>query len=558
MGFFKYNIMSTENRTFGQLLGSFKGNFWVASFMELMERWAWYGVFTLFALYLVGSTDDGGLGFNHIQKGNIMSDITGILYLLPIFTGVIADRIGYKLSLSIAYVILIIGYYMMGTVNTYWSMYFIFLFVAIGAAMFKPVASGIVARSTEKSNSTLGFGIFYMMVNVGGFIGPASSSYLRTTFGWKLIFIQAAVVIGINLLILLIFYKEPKREEQNKDGLGKAIVDALHKIWEAVKDTRLSVLLLLMVGFWTMFNQLFYTLPNFIADWVDSSVISNWINQNLPFLAKTMTEDGQVKAEWFTNIDAGMIVILQIAVSYFVIKMRHVSAMIRGFIIAAIGIGLTFYTNNVMYTILGTVIFAIGEMTTNPTFSSFIALISPKGKEALYQGTYFLPVAAGNFLTKFISGNLYQKWSDKLSLLQNEMSTRNIDMPDVVTKEQFIEQTSSQLNMPISDFEKAFHLKNNNLDWSAIQQSVQDYATQHGISLTNLNMPFSKNEYFALAEQKLNMGHWEMTRMLWDNYHPNKLWYVIVGIGVFTIIALSLYDRMVIKPREKKEAELAA
>ena len=52
------------------------------------------------------------------------------------------------------------------------------------------------------------------------------------------------------------------------------------------------------------------------------------------------------------------------------------------------------------------------------------------------------------------------------------------------------------------------------------------------------------------------MGHWEMTRMLWDNYNPNKLWYVIVGIGVFTIIALSVYDNLVIKPKERKEAEL--
>ena len=252
-----------------------------------------------------------------------------------------------------------------------------------------------------------------------------------------------------------------------------------------------------MVGFWTMFNQLFYTLPNFITDWVDSSAMSNWINENIPFLASTLTENGQVKAEWFTNIDALMIVFLQVFVSYFVIKMRHVSAMIRGFLIATIGVGITFYTNNFMFTIIGTVIFAIGEMTTNPTFSSFIALISPKGKEALYQGTYFLPVAAGNFLTKLISGSLYQKWSDKLSLLQTEMTNRNIEMPEV-------------------------------------------------------NENFSKNEYFALAEQKLNMSHWEMTKMLWDNYNPNKLWYVIVTFSLITIIALAIYDKLVIKPREAK------
>jgi len=487
--------MSTEKKSFVSTLGSFNKTFWIGSFMELMERWAWYGVFTLFALYLVGSTDTGGLGFNHIQKGNIMSDITALLYFLPIFTGVIADKIGYKLSLIIAYSILIIGYLMMGEVDTYWSMYFVFLFVAIGAAMFKPVASAIITKSTNKSNGTLGFGIFYMMVNIGGFIGPASSSYLRSTYGWKLIFIQAAVVIGINLILVLFFFKEPEREKETKESFGAAIRTSLLKIWEAIKDTRLTVLLVLMVGFWTMFNQLFYTLPNFIEDWVDSSALSASITNFWPGLGNLLSENGQIKPEWFTNIDALMIVTLQMFVSYFVIKMRHVSAMIRGFIIAAIGIGITFYTNNVMFTILGTMIFAVGEMTTNPTFSSFIALISPKGKEALYQGTYFLPVAAGNFLTKLISGNLYQSWSDKLSLLQTEMTTRGIEMPEITES-------------------------------------------------------FTKNDYLTLAEQKLGMGHWEMTQMLWDNYNPNKIWYVIVGIGVVTILALSIYDKMVIKPKE--------
>ncbi len=487
-----------NNKSMISIIKGFHPSFWVASAMELFERWAWYGLFAIFALYLTGSTDEGGLGFNHVQKGNIMSDITALLYFLPVFTGVIADRIGYKLSLVIAYVILISGYYLMGEVSTYWSMYFIFLFVAIGAAMFKPVASGMVARATNKENGTMGFGIFYMMVNIGGFIGPACSSYLRTTYGFKLIFIQAVVVITINLIILLIFYKEPKKNKE-KTGFGKAISDAVGNIFEALKDTRLTVLLVLMIGFWVMFNQLFYTLPTFIEDWVDSSSAANWIARNLPFAKDTMTQGGQVKPEWFTNIDAFMIIFLQITVSYFVIKMRHVSAMIRGFIIAAIGIGITFYTNNVLFTILGTMIFAIGEMTTNPTFSSFIALISPKGKEALYQGTYFLPVAAGNFLTKLISGNLYQNWSDKLTLLQAEMGKRGIEMPKI-------------------------------------------------------SADFSKNQYFELAEQKLGMEHWQMTKMLWEAYTPNKIWYVIVGIGVLTIIALSVYDKIVIRPREKKAA----
>jgi POT family proton-dependent oligopeptide transporter len=490
--------MSTVKKSFFGVMKSYNKGFWVASTMELFERWAWYGLFAVLALYLTGSTDDGGLGFSHTEKGQIMGIVTAILYLLPVFTGVIADKIGYKLSLIIAYVILISGYYIMGEVQSYTMVFIVFLWVAVGAAMFKPVASAIITKNTDDSNSTLGFGIFYMMVNIGGFIGPAFSSTLRTQYGWKIIFLQASIVIAINLVILVFFYKEKDREK-NKETITEALKSSLVNIWQAVKDSRLSVLLVIMVGFWTMFNQLFYTLPTFIEDWVNTKALHDSIAEVSPWLASAMSGGGNsVNPEMLINLDAGSIILFQLIVSYFVLRIRHVSAMITGFIIAAIGIGITFYTGNGLYTILGIMIFAIGEMMTNPTFSSFIALISPKGKEALYMGTYFLPIFLGNFLTTFVSGNLYQAWSDKLSLLQTEMSRQGIDMPEITQE-------------------------------------------------------FTKNNYFASASEKLGMTEIEMTQFIWDSYNPNKIWYVIVAIGVVTILALTVYDRIVIRPKEALE-----
>ncbi|MFA5619701.1 MAG: MFS transporter [Weeksellaceae bacterium] len=546
--------MAENKKTFGQTIQSLNKTFWTASIMELFERWAWYGMFAIFAIYLVGSTDEGALGLNHIEKGKIMGDITAILYLLPVFFGVIADRIGYKLSLTIAFSIMIIGYFLMGEANSFWMMYMAFFLTAIGAAFFKPVASGIVARNTDETTGTMGFGVFYMMVNVGGFLGPMMSSTLRTMFGWKIIFIQAAVVIALNLIILLVFYKETK-VERPKDSLGKALKDSVMNILEALKDIRLSVLLILMVCFWTMFNQLFYTLPNFIEDWVDSRTISNWVNSNIPFLGKTLTQNGLVKPEMFTQIDSFMIICLQVVISYFVTKVRHINAVIRGAIVATIGVSLTFFTHNPMFVVIGTMIFAIGEMMSSPTVSSFIALITPKGKEGLYQGTYFLPVAAGNYFSGLISGDLYQAWSDKLSILQKEMKGRGIEMPEVISNNDFIDQGSKALNMSLTDFENQFQLKAEKVDWPKAIQSFKDFAAEKGVDISNVHTPFSKNEYFALAEQKLDMGHWEMANMLWESYNPNKIWYVVFAIGMFSVITLSLYDRLIIRPREKKLKE---
>src|SRR5690606_16983785 len=151
----------------------------------------------------------------------------------------------------------------------------------------------------------------------------------------------------------------------------------------------------------------------------------------------------------------------------------------RGTIIASIGVGLTFFTFNPFFTIFGVMIFAIGEMMSSPTLSSFIALITPKGKEGLYQGTYFLPVAAGNFVTGFISGSLYQKWSDKLSLLQKDLAQKGIEMTDVVSKEQFIEEGAKATGLSITEFENQLQLKEKDLDYATIGQRFTEYATKN-------------------------------------------------------------------------------
>ncbi|HLT65075.1 MAG TPA: hypothetical protein VKZ80_01845, partial [Flavobacterium sp.] len=106
--------------------------------------------------------------------------------------------------------------------------------------------------------------------------------------------------------------------------------------------------------------------------------------------------------------------------------------------------------------------------------------------------------------------------------------------------------------MSIADFEKQFQLKAEIVDWNVVKQSFYNYASSNNIDVSQIHFPFSKNEYFALAEQKLGMSHWEMVDMLWQTYNPNKIWYVIVGIGIFSIITLALYDRYIIKPLEKK------
>ncbi len=469
--------------------------FWVANTMELFERWAWYGLFAVLALYLTNSTDEGALGFTQGQKGNIMGPVTAILYLLPLITGAIADRVGYKKILIIAFVILSSGYIFMGYVSSYFMVYIAFLWVAVGAALFKPVISATVAKSTTEETSSIGFGIFYMMVNIGGFVGPVFSSKLRDAYGWKIVFFMAASAIVVNLFLVMLFYKEPYREK-SEDTLGQAIMKSLRNIWTAVNDMRLLVFLFIMVGFWTMFNQLFYTLPNFIDQWVNTTIIYNWLEEISPALASAVgTSKGTIAPEMMVNLDAGAIIIFQVLISTIVMKLKPLNTIMTGIIITAIGIGVAFSTGNGFYVILGIFIFAIGEMSSSPKFTEYISRIAPKNKEALYMGTSFLPVAAGNLIAGYLSGSFYEKWSDKISLLKTEVVKRGLEIPE--------------------------------------------------IGVNN----FTQNDYVKRAGELMGMDDHQLTDYLWNTYNPSKIWFVFSAIGVAAVIGLFLYDRYLLKSK---------
>ena len=476
---------------FTQVFKKFPRAFWVANTMELFERWAWYGLFAVLALYLTNSTDDGALGFTQSQKGAIMGTVTGILYLLPLITGAIADRVGYKKILIIAYLILGSGYYIMGEVTSYTMVYIAFLWVALGAALFKPVISATITKTTDDETSSIGFGIFYMMVNVGGFIGPIFSSKLREEYGWKIVFLMAASAIAVNLILVLFFYKEPEREKST-ESIGKTITNSLKNILTALSDKKLTMFLLIMVGFWTMFNQLFYTLPNFIDQWVNTSIIYDSIANISPKLAAAIgTKDGTIAPEMMVNLDAGAIIFFQILISTLVMRFKPLNGIISGIIVNAIGIGLAFSTGNGFFVILGIFIFALGEMASSPKFTEYVGKIAPKGKEALYMGTSFLPVAVGNYITGFLSGDVYQAWSDKISLLQIEVAKR-------------------------------------------------------GLEIQEIGEGFTQNDYTAKAGELMGMSNQQLTDFLWTSYNPSKIWMLFSAIGVFTVICLYLYDKFII------------
>jgi POT family proton-dependent oligopeptide transporter len=480
------------------VLKKYPANFWVANAMELFERWAWYGFYIVFALYLTNSTDTGALGFSQTQKGMIMGIGTAFLYLLPILTGALSDRIGYRKTLFIAYTIYTIVFLLIPIFKSYASVFVIYLVLAVGSALFKPIISATVAKTTDKETSSIGFGIFYMMVNIGAFIGPFVTGFVRK-FSWDYVFYSSAAVIAMNFILLAFFYKEPVQKSaanERKFTFAQQINVIFGNIGKALSDWRFSIFLLIISIFWTMFYQFYMSLPVFIDQWVNTSIVFDALIRFWPWLAHQLgTTQGTIPAEYLMNVDAGAIILLQIVISYIAMRYKPLSAMIVGILIASIGLGLSMATQNGLFIVVALLIFSVGEMSSSPKITEYIGRIAPSDKTALYMGCSFIPVAVGSFLAGIVSGNVYQNISDKIVLTQKEIASRGINLP-------------------------------------AINGET-----------------FTKNDYFSSAATKMNMNTDQLTQFLWDKYHPSSFWLVVVGIGATASALLFLYDQFIIKKR---------
>jgi len=464
---------------------SYPRTFWSANTLELFERWAYYGIFNLLALYLTNSTETGALGFTQVEKGLIMGIVNAILYFLPIITGSIADKFGYKKVLIVAFVILSSGYYLMGVVSSFASVFITFFYVAIGAALFKPIISATIAKTTNKENSSLGFGIFYMIINVGGLIGPLVASELREV-SWSYMFIMSAGSILVNMIIVIFFYREPEREV-NTDPLGKSLKIVFNNIFSVLKDLRFTVFLLIIIGSWTVYWQYFYSLPVFIEQWSDTGVLYNWLNDFWPGLARAAgSGEGIILAEKIIALDALFIVAFQVTISTIISRIRPLHSMTAGILINTVGLTLAVLTRNPFFLVLSILIFSIGEMTFSPKILEYIGRIAPGNKAALYMGTQFLPIAIGNFIGGFISGGVYERLADKVSLARQMIPS-------------------------------------------------------------NLSESMTNNEVFEYVMQAKNLDKSGLTQYLWDNFHPYRFGFVLLGMGLFTFICLIIYDRFLRK-----------
>ena len=464
--------------------------FWLSNLIELVERYAWYGFYMGLGLFLVGSKETGAMGFSPVEKGTIMGTGSMLLYFLPILTGAIADKIGYKKVLLLSFLIYASGFFMIQKFNSFEMVFVSFIWICVGGAFFKPIISAMVSKTTNPETASIGFGIFYMMVNIGGFIGPFVAGIVLGK-GWNFVFMLSIAAIAINFLITLFFFKEPEQEKQST-SLLQSIVQPFKNIFTMLVNWRYTVFLVIMSVFWAAYNQLYYTFPNFIEDWVNTATIYQGIHSIFPSFAELIgTPSGTISAVTLGSMNAFYIIAFQIVVSAFVMRYKPLNAMMGGIFVLSIGLFLMFGMQSGWIVLFGMLLFGLGEMGSSPKFTEYVGNIAPADKKALYMGSSFLSIALGHQIAGFLSGAPYEKVADKLFLLKAEVLKRGLSVPEIGDN-------------------------------------------------------FTKTDYFNEAARQMNFSQQQLTDFLWNGYHPQSIWIIFSSIALSAVVLLFLYDRFIV------------
>ena len=384
-----------------QIKSGFQPTFWVANGMELFERLAYYGQATILSVFLRDH-----LRFNEVEAGQLSSIFGGLIYFLPIFAGALADKFGFKKAFSFAFFVLAIGYFLIGSTGmsgfaNYYSdsslfivLSFILIFTAIGGAFIKPSVLGTVALTTTKESKSFGYAIYYWLVNMGAALGPLLAYLVRDSFGIEFVYLVSAISCGLMFLVTLIFFKEPQAKlDEQRDSL----LQVIKNLWTVVKNIKFMIFLLIFALYWIVFWEFFIVIPFYISD---------YISPDAPI-------------ELILSVGAWTIILLQIPINRFTKNIPTPTAIMIGFVFAALSWFLLYFAEASGITVgLGLIVatiflFSVGEQTQAPRFYEYLADLAPKGQAALFQGFAFLPVAIAWTLGGTFGGWIYHSFGRK-------------------------------------------------------------------------------------------------------------------------------------------------
>ena len=469
--------------------------------VELFERLAYVAVRSVVPLYIMQVTEEpGGLHLTASDRGTIFACWFLFQSLLPLVTGGFADRYGYRKTIALSVACIASGYILMAFMRDFWTFLGAVIVLASGTAFFKPALQGAIAQLLDKANASLGWGIFYWVVNVGALFGPPVATIVlgdvHTAESWRNLFLVSAGISLLNLTLLFVANNVPTHAQ-----LWERPVDVLRRTLRDLRDPRLFSFLLILSGFWLMMYQLWDQHPVFIRDWVDSSMIANELKGLSTQLHDAVSERGgeAVQPQMLIWLNSLLVVLFVIPLSWLVRRMRTLRAMLIGMILTMAGLALTGLTANGWIFVLGIAVFTAGEMLCAPKQNEYLGLIAPDGKKAQFLGYANIPVGIGGAIGAKLTGYLYGHYGEKATLALRYLAER-------------------------TEFGAAKH-------WDGKIASLE------------ATLDIDRSGAVDMLQDVLGIEAAAATKLLWETYHPQyHFWIPILAIGLVSILWFAVYS----------------
>ena len=372
----------------------FERPFWVANISELFERLSYYAAFASLARYL-----HEVLRFPVEQASTLTGFFGGLVWFLAVFGGTVADRMGFRRALSLAYLILSCSYFLLGSLGAPWLAPIrdnvplialatvILALPALGIALVKPSVVGTTARASKENVRSIGYSIYYTLVNIGGAAGPLVASYVHQHMRVENVFRVAALSVFLMFIAVLLFFREPRRSDEVETA---SLSQAARNFWTVVTNPRFMLFLLIFTGYWIVYWQEFITLPIYVHDYVNPLTNTERLLVTGPLVVISLT----------------------LAINIFTQKIRAFSAIILGTLITALAWIILILSPTVTGVILTLVVVALGEITQSPRYYEYISRLAPSGQQGTYMGFAFLPLGIGSLIGGNFGGFLIHHYGE--------------------------------------------------------------------------------------------------------------------------------------------------
>jgi proton-dependent oligopeptide transporter, POT family len=377
-----------------EIRDGFERPFWVANISELFERLSYYAAFASLARYLHET-----LSFPAAQASSLTGLFGGLVWFLAAFGGTLADRLGFRRSLSLAYFILSCSYFLLGSLGSSWLaplraamplwllVGFVLMLPALGIALVKPCVVGTTARASKENVRSIGYSIYYTLVNIGGAAGPYVASWVHQHMRVESVFRVAALSVFLMFFAVLLLFKEPRQPNEVQTASAGA---AWRNFVTVLGNPQFMIFLLIFSGYWIVYWQEFIILPIYMHDYVNSTT-----DTELMLVTGPLT-----------------VIALQLLMSFLMKKVAAFRAITLGTLLSALAWLILMVHPTPAMAVATLFAVSLGEIIQSPRYYEYISRLAPAGQQGTYMGFAFLPIGIGSLIAGPLGGLLLHHFGE--------------------------------------------------------------------------------------------------------------------------------------------------